>query len=279
MSLHTFNGELSPQGLVAPSRLTAVLASGLAHVKATDAPKASKAKVDVDPALVARIVGVLQMDPDTLLTLYGLIQLLQLCQARVASSVLRCNDKDIWRPLLQYAQDSTRLGNEYDVGMGYANGTIVEDFQRVKNRDIIPLQLVAEVDRAVQTQNLSDGQAAALYKREFINYVIYRSLYGESTDLNPPKIKDGYFNLVFFQAQVEIFLRYTKGSISRVLEEIKRQVKDLKKKNPNYPLIPSGFFVTAVQMVATITSMSKPHQKNRIHIPDLIAAIKEKDFY
>lgn len=285
MSLRNSNKQTSLTRSDTPlptyARLNTVLAAGLANVKATDAPKASKAKVEVDPTLVAKIVGVSQMDPDTLLTVDGLLRTLQLCEAGVARHVLLCNNKDIWRALLQHAQDSTRL-SKFHLDPSYEYAPIAQQLLNPKRDVVVPLKTVADVDLAVQTQILSDHQSANLYKREFTNYVVYRSLYGYMTyapGTERSSIGGVFFNLIWFESQVKTFLGRSNGSIPNVIKEINNMVKELKKQDPNYPLIPSDFFVAAVQMVATIESMSKWYQKGRSRIPNLVAAIKQKDVY
>lgn len=285
MSLRNSNKQTSLTRSDTPlptyARLNTVLAAGLANVKATDAPKASKAKVEDDPKLVAKILGILQLDPDTLLTVDGLLRTLQLCEARVAPKVLFCNDKDIWRALLQHAQDSTRLSRLH-LNSKDQYAPIAQQLLDPKRDVVVPLKTVADVDLAVQTQILSDRQSANLYKREFTNYVVYRSLYGYTTyapGTERSSINDEFFNLIWFESQVRTFLGGSTRSIPNVIKEINNMVKELKKQHPNYPLIPSDFFVAAVEMIATIESMSRWYQKGKSRIPDLVAAIKQKDFY
>jgi hypothetical protein len=154
---------------------------------------------------------------------------------------------------------------------------IAQQLETLERDIVVPLKTVADVDLIIQTQILNDRQSANLYKREFINYVIYRSIYGPD---NAGPNNDGvFFDLIWFNAQVMIFLSRKNGSIGNVIKEIVRMVKELRSKHPNYPLIPSDFFVAVVQMIATVNSMSRWHQAGRKNIPKLVEAIQQKEFY
>ena len=237
-------------------RLQQVLAAGLN----AGAPKAISSPAD-------STVGLLQTDPATVITVKGLLQLLQLCQvSNRYTSLFSCREKTTWRFLLQHAESTTNANLE-----SFTNGAKL-------------LSTTADVDARVA--NLNDAQAAAAYKRAFIDYVIYRALAGHQAYKNVDDFRrEGWFNLIWFEGQIETFLSRSNGSIPRVLERLKQATAGLRKKDPFYPPIPADFFVGAIYMIKKAYEAEKKQVKDwgakggMSNIPYLIDAIEKTAFY
>ena len=217
------------------------------------------------------IVGLLQVTPPVMITLKGLLQHLQLCQVnkRYYRS-FNCNDKAIWKSLLEYAASRT-ITNPNPIGVA----------DSVK---LVPT--VAEVDALAST--LNDEQASTVYKRAFIQYVIYRNLWSfEVFSQREDFQNERWFNLIWFKSQVDIFLGRRNGSIPRVVKEIRSAVASLRRDDPTYPRIPADFFVSALTMVKTAYDAEPSNfiwrGRNSVggdaRVPELIAAIRATAYY
>lgn len=210
------------------------------------------------------IVGLLQASPPLMLTLRGLLQYLQLCQvSKRFISLFNCDSRVFWRSLLQYAESRTIA-------------------QPSSSTDNVKLLLTtAEVDAS--TAALGDDRAAAAYKRAFIDYVIFRSLFGYTvfTDLEDFR-NETWFNLIWFDAQIKTFLARSNGSIPNVLREIRSAVANLRRKDPSYPPIPADFFIAAVNMIEKLHD-AQPNLWNskggKARVPLLIEAIASTKYY
>lgn len=178
---------------------------------------------------ISDIVGLLGANLETMITLRGLLQHLHLCQVNKRyNRVFSCRDRSVWKTLLKYAEDTTTVPNDAKL-----------------------MSTTAEVDALVKT--LDDDRAAQAYKRAFIDHVIFRALVGyEAYKYKEDYLKDTWFNLIWFNEQVDIFLARSNGSIPKVVKKIKEATADLRKKDPSYPPIPADFFVGAIKMIKTV---------------------------
>ena len=241
-------------------RLQQVLVAGLN----AGAPKANGSPAD---NTVDNTVGLLQIDEATVITVRGLLQLLQLCQvSNRYSSLFSCREKTTWVSLLQHAESTTNANIE-----SFTNGAKL-------------LSTTADVDARVV--NLNDAQAAAAYKRAFIDYVIYRALVGHQAYKDVDDFRrEGWFNLIWFEGQIKTFLSRSNGSIPRVLERLKQATIGLRKKDPFYPPIPADFFMGAIYMIKKAYEAEKKQvvdwgaKGGMSNIPNLIDAIEKKAFY
>ena len=235
-------------------RLDVVLRAGASFSAASD-----------QTALQRHILGVLNMDPEIVMSVRGLLRLLQLCQVSSRlSAFLNCNDKDTWKELLRIA--SQRLANMSIFEQSEATGV---------------LKSLAQVDAVISsTSGTDDRQVANIYKREFTRHVLYHALY--TMEKGPDDVS---FVLIQFSSQIETFLGRKNGSMPRIVEEIKRDMIVVRRRTPDFPPVPSDFYVGAVEIVAEVTNkqtkqnIRRFYQSGRFRIPDLVAFIRETDYY
>jgi hypothetical protein len=212
-------------------------------------------------------VGLFTVDRHAVITVKGLLQLLQLCQvSNRYASLFSCHQRTTWRSLLQHAERTTNANLE-----SFTNGAKL-------------LSTTADVD--AQVVNLNDAKAAAAYKRAFIDYVIYRALAGHRAYKNVDDFRrEGWFNLIWFKGQIKTFLSHSNGSITMVLERLKEATAGLRNEDPFYPPIPADFFVGAIYMIKKAYEAEKKQVQNwrakggMSNIPYLIDAIKKNAFY
>ena len=224
--------------------------------------------------VVVTIVGLINGDAGTLLTLRGLLYYLQLC--RSGTQQLGCTDKVKWRNLLNEAEKNTNRSPE----------------DNEPNKQL--LKTTAEVDQYVAANAISVSESApykresesAPYKREFIKYVIFRSLFGYPTYANKSsKAKEnGIFGFFFMHSQVDTFINRKNGCIGNVIKAIKDEMTSVRRYDPEYPPVPADFFAATVNMIADNNEkLSKADNNEKrckaIRIENLRKAIRETDFY
>ena len=207
-------------------------------------------------AVVNRILGLLTFDPDTLLTVRGLLELISLCKGnKRLNAFLNCNDRTLWREVLVVADEKTRPRGEIDV-----------------------LEKLNVIDE--KTNMLVDDDAAALlYKRAVIRHVLFYALYDDTC-----KTEDGVFIcLMELVSQVETFLARTNGSFTNIVKVIKYETARLRRRGREYPHIPSDFFVAAIRLVAEVTNMRSSdrryYQKGRPRLDDLCDHVRSHALY
>ena len=239
----------APETTAKHSRLDVVLRAGLR----TGAFVSVGAGTDTDKSalLTSQILGVLNMDSQVLMSVRGLMRLLQLCQVTGRmSTFLNCNDRYAWRELLRISSER------------------VEDWSEGV------LKSVDNVDTEVGALYGPDDRLAAnMYKQEFTKHVLYSALYDE---VRAPNIDDVRFSLIWFTAQIVTFLSRKNGSKTNIVNEIKNDMKRIRRRDPDFPPVPSSFYVGAVKLVAEVNRQSAAGRDN---LPDLYSFIQAMDFY
>lgn len=187
----------------------------------------------------------------------GLLRLLQLCQVSGRlQAFLNCNDRDAWRELLRIS--SERIA-DWSAGV----------LKSVNNVDAEVGALYGADDRLVANK----------YKQEFTKHVLYSALYDE---VRAPNIDDVRFSLIWFAGQIEIFLGRKNGSKEKIVKKIKQDMARIRKRDPEFPPVPSSFYVGAVELVAEVTRQSggrRFYAAGRDNLPDLYSFIQAVDFY
>ena len=218
-------------------------------------------KVKNNERAVSIMLGIIELDPQILITLRGLIQELQLCQlSTINNEKFHCNDKDGWRRLLVYAENNTRVNQE------------------LVNNDINPFSSVQEVDQRVIDMN--DHNAANEYKEEFRKYVIFRSITGLSAYNSIESYRDDLSYMFMFEYQLLKFLGRKNGGIQGVITAIKYSTAKVREGDTDFPPVPAGFFVTAVDIVVKIRSKDRYHSAaSKEHIQELKDTIMQQLAY
>lgn len=243
----------APETTAKHSRLDVVLRAGLR----TGAFVSVGAGTDTDKSalLTSQILGVLNMDSQVLMSVRGLLRLLQLCQVTGRlSDFLNCNNQNAWRELLRISSERVTDWSE-----GWSEGV---------------LKSVDDVDAEVgDLYGPDDRLAANMYKQEFTKHVLYSALYDE---VRAPNIDDVRFSLIWFTAQIVTFLSRKNGSKTNIVKEIKNDMKRIRRRDPDFPPVPSSFYVGAVKLVAEVNRQSAAGRDN---LPDLYSFIQATDFY
>lgn len=243
--------SLRPAAAVAPVRAPARLAAVLA-TRPTGA--------GAEP-VAERILGILQLDPDTLFNLRGLARMLQLCQVGgQLAAFLRCNEVGAWRELY-------RLADKRIVDVG-------RELKRVLERARLVLVSFDDAQRHVASADMTDRQAANYYKSLLVKHVVYFSLY-ESYYFQAQHQPDASFDLVWFQSQVQTFLGRSNGSMPAIVKEIRAVMKRTRER-VEFPPVPADFFVAAIRIVAEVSDRGdgrRFYQKGRPRLPALEAYI------
>ena len=191
------------------------------------------------------------MDSQVLMSVRGLMRLLQLCQVTGRmSTFLNCNDRYAWRELLRISSERVE---------DWSGGVL----KSVDNVDTEVGALCGPDDRLV----------ANMYKQEFTKHVLYSALYDE---VRAPNIDDVRFSLIWFTAQIVTFLSRKNGSKTNIVKEIKNDMKRIRRRDPDFPPVPSSFYVGAVKLVAEVNRQSAAGRDN---LPDLYSFIQAMDFY
>ena len=206
---------------------------------------------DKSALLTRQILGVLNMDSQVLMSVRGLLRLLQLCQVNGRmSAFLNCNDRYAWRELLRISSERVE---------DWSEGVL----KSVNTVDVEVRALCGPDDRLV----------ANMYKQEFTKHVLYSALYDE---VRAPNTDDVRFSLIWFTAQIVTFLSRKNGSKTNIVNEIKNDMKRIRRRDPDFPPVPSSFYVGAVKLVAEVNRKSAAGRDN---LPDLYSFIQAMDFY
>ena len=221
---------------------------------------------------VPLLVGILQLDPEIMSTIQGLLTYLELCKlSQKGGNFLGCRDKILWRRMLKYMSNHTsKYTLEQNAGMA----------------EVLPPLFV--VDRSVK--GLSDEDAAAAYKRAFINYVVYHHINGIRpyiTWVNLPgeKPREIPYDLVLVNVSqaVEAFINHKNASVVRAMSRIHDASSAFRSSRPDYPPIPASIYLAVVDIQAKIMDRYREEgvssQNGRKRLPILIDAIKENAFY
>lgn len=221
---------------------------------------------------VPLLVGILQLDPEIMSTIQGLLTYLELCKlSQKGGNFLSCRDKDLWKGMLKYMSDHTSQ-NTLELNVGDA--------------EVLPTLLV--VNRSVQ--GLSDEDAAAAYKRAFINYVVYHHInrvrpYYTWKVLPGEQPREIPYDLVLVDVSnaVEAFINKKNASVVRAMRRIHNASSAFRSARPDYPPVPASIYLAVVDIKAKIMDRYREEgfssQNGRKRLPILIDAIKENAFY
>ena len=230
------------------SRLDVVLRAG-----------ASLSAAGEKTAFQRHVLGVLNMDAQVMMSVRGLLSFLQLCQLSGSTSAyLYCNDRDVWKELLRVSSEKLT-----DMSAGV-------------------LKSVSEVDAIISgldvNISLDDRKVANIYKREFTRHVLYNALYGDS--YSPMLVADDVrFELIWFADQIETFLRRSNGSMTNIVKKIQDDMTRIRRRDPDFPPVPSDFYVGAIEIVAEVINNRSTSQSGRSRLPELVAFVRKADYY
>lgn len=208
-----------------------------------------------------QILGILNMDPEVLFTVRGMLRLLQMCQVgRRMSDFLKCTDKDAWMSLYEKADARIQA-------TGFMRS---REFRRV-------LMSFAEAKRV--SVSMDDHAAAVYFKKLLTKHILYFALFDPVAFGLP---SDGVvFNMMWFESQIRTFLGRSNGSLTNIVKMIELDLNRVRR-NGDFPPVPADFFVSAIRLVAEVTDMDgarRFYQKGRGRLTELENYILQKPFY
>lgn len=208
-----------------------------------------------------QILGILNMDPEVLFTVRGMLRLLQMCQVgRRMSDFLKCTDKDAWMSLYEKADARIQA-------LGF-----------MRSREVRRVLMWFEEAKRVSV-SMDDHAAAVYFKKLLTKHILYFALFNPVAFGLP---SDGVvFNMAWFEAQIRTFLGRSNGSLTNIVKTIELDM-DRVRRNGDFPPVPADFFVSAIRLVAEVTDMDgarRFYQKGRGRLTELENYILQKPFY
>ena len=221
------------------------------------------------PEMLQLILEVLNIqNEETMMSIRGLSRMLLLCQVdKFIANHFRCNDKIFWRSLLAVVESRTRRVEPLDLHLW-------------------PLKGVLVIDNEILASQANDYVAANMYKRQFIKFVVYRSIhFDRAIEPRPGKrmfeeLNDVFFNFVWIEDAVIRVMTRKNGSIKNVITLIRKTMNSVRTdRDSSYPQVSSEVFVAAVQVIADSTLEREKKEFTTQRLSELIQTIESVDFY
>jgi len=148
------------------------------------------------------------------------------------------------------------------------------------------LKGVLVIDNEILASQANDYVAANMYKRQFIKFVVYRSIhFDRAIEPRPGKrmfeeLNDVFFNFVWIEDAVIRVMTRKNGSIKNVITLIRKTMNSVRTdRDSSYPQVSSEVFVAAVQVIADSTLEREKKEFTTQRLSELIQTIESVDFY